>query len=214
MTNKMRLLTIGLMVFCSSLMTAWAQDNADTQIAATQPETTQPDVTLPDATQTPPAPQQPAAHPVATTYSDAYEVRLKVHKYASYATLPLFATELALGESLYSNPDGGAKKGIHGAVGAGIIGLFGVNGVTGIWNLWESRHDENGRKLRIVHSVLMLAASGGFVATWATAPSSDDTNTHQGLARFDNNRVLHRNLAISSIGVGTAGYLIMLFKRK
>src|SRR5262245_25546612 len=141
MTNKMQLLTIGLMVFCSSLMTAWAQDEADTQIAATQP----------DVTQTPPvpAPQQPAAHPVATTYSDAYEVRLKIHKYASYATLPLFATELALGESLYSNPDGGAKKGIHGAVGAGIIGVFGVNAVTGIWNLWESRHDEHGRKLRI-----------------------------------------------------------------
>ena len=209
MTNKIRLFTIGSMVFCSSLMTAWAQDDADTQIASTQPEATQP-----DGTQTAPAPQQPAAHPVATTYSDAYELRLKIHKYASYATLPLFATELALGESLYSNPDGGAKKGIHGAVGAGIIGLFGVNGVTGIWNLWESRHDENGRKLRIAHSVLMLAATGGFVATWATAPSTDDTGTHQGLARFDNNRVLHRNLAISSIGVGTAGYLIMLFKRK
>src|SRR5262250_838694 len=105
MTNKIRLFTIGSMVFCSSLMTAWAQDDADTQIASTQPEATQP-----DGTQTAPAPQQPAAHPVATTYSDAYELRLKIHKYASYATLPLFATELALGESLYSNPDGGAKK--------------------------------------------------------------------------------------------------------
>ena len=208
----MRLHRIGLLVFCSSLMigmtglTAWAQDDADTQIAETQVA----------AAQTPPAPvpQQPAVHPVATTYSDAYEVRLKIHKYASYATLPLFATELALGESIYSNPDSGAKKGIHGAVGAGIIGLFGVNGVTGVWNLWESRHDENGRKLRIVHSVLMLAASGGFVATWATAPSTHNVNTPQGLAAFDNNRVLHRNLAISSIGVGSAGYLIMLFKGK
>jgi len=211
MTNKTRLLTIGLMVFCTSLMTAWAQEDTGTQIAATEP-----DVTEPDVTQTPPvpAPQQPAAHPAATTYSDAYEVRLKIHKYASYATLPLFATELALGESIYSNPDSGAKKGIHGAVGAGIIGLFGVNGVTGIWNLWESRHDENGRKWRIAHSVLMLAATGGLVATWATAPSTHNTDTPQGLARFNNDRVLHRNLAISSIGVGTAGYLIMLFKGK
>ena len=54
----------------------------------------------------------------------------------------------------------------------------------------------------------------GFVAAWATAPSTHNTNTPQGLARFDNDRVLHRNLAISSIGVGTAGYLIMLFKGK
>lgn len=208
----MRLLPIGLLVFCGSLMTAWAQDDADIQIAAAD----EPEATQTAAVQTPPAsvPQQPAVHPVATTYSDAYEVRLKIHKYASYATLPLFATELALGESIYSNPDSGAKKGIHGAVGAGIIGLFGVNAVTGVWNLWESRHDENGRKLRIVHSVLMLAASGGFVATWATAPSTHNVNTPQGLAAFDNNRGLHRDLAISSIGVGTAGYVIMLFKGK
>src|SRR5215471_7438402 len=104
MTNKIRLHTIGLMVFCSSLMTAWAQDDADTQIASTQPEANQPDGTQ---TAPAPAPQQPAAHPVATTYSDAYELRLKIHKYASYATLPLFATELALGDSIYSNPDSG-----------------------------------------------------------------------------------------------------------
>jgi hypothetical protein len=79
MTNKMRPLTIGLMVFCSSLMTAWAQDDAGTQIAATQPEAPEPDVTRPDVTQSPPvpAPQRPATHAVATTYSDAYEVRFE-----------------------------------------------------------------------------------------------------------------------------------------
>src|SRR5215472_12521674 len=126
MAKTMRLLTISLAVFCMST-TLWAQTDADTD----------------SQTQTSPDP-------------DAYEVRLKIHKYASYATLPLFATELALGQSLYNNPDTGAKKGIHGAVGAGIIGLFGVNAVTGIWNLWESRHDENGRTWRVAHSVLML----------------------------------------------------------
>jgi hypothetical protein len=217
----MRLFTIFLVTACCSVQ-VFAQDRTDLgdvpiQSAITSDTTDQ--AGSDGAAQTPQnAGQQPGppapTHPTATTYSDAYELRLKIHKYASYATLPLFATELALGESIYSNPDSGAKKGIHGAVGAGIIGLFGVNGVTGIWNLWESRHDENGRKLRIVHSVLMLAASGGFVATWATAPSTHNVNTPQGLATFDNNRVLHRNLAISSIGVGTAGYLIMLFKGK
>src|SRR5215475_9879481 len=137
MTNKTRLLTIGLMVFCTSLMTAWAQEDTGTQIAATEP-----DVTEPDVTQTPPvpAPQQPPAHPAATTYSNAYEVRLKIHKYASIATLPLFATELALGQSLYNNPETGAKKTAHAIVGTGIIGVFGLNTATGVWNLWEGRH--------------------------------------------------------------------------
>src|SRR5581483_6770288 len=113
---------------------------------------------------------QPSAHPVATTYSNVYDVRLKIHKYASWATVPLFATELALGQSLYNNPETGAKRTAHGIVGTGIIGLFGVNSVTGVWNLWEGRHDTDGRKMRILHSVLMLAADGGFVATAATGP--------------------------------------------
>src|SRR6478672_5678322 len=73
----------------------------------------------------------PQAHPTAITYSEAYQTRLKIHKYASYATLPLFATELALGQSLYNNPDtrGGATKTLHGVVGTEIVGLFGVNSV-------------------------------------------------------------------------------------
>ena len=38
--------------------------------------------------------------PVAIEYSDAHETRAKIHKYASWATVPLMATEFALGESL------------------------------------------------------------------------------------------------------------------
>jgi hypothetical protein len=195
MTKTMRLLTIGLAVFCIS-STVWAQSDADTLDADPQPS--------PD-----PAQQQPATHPVATTYSNGYEVRLKIHKYASYATLPLFATEFALGQSLYDNPDTGARKGAHAALGTGLVALFGVNSVTGLWNLWESRHDENGRKLRILHSVLMLAATGGFVAASATGP-----NSRESPATFNSEKATHRDIAVASIGVGTAGYLIMLFKGK
>jgi hypothetical protein len=178
------------------------------------PETNQPDASQnPDATasQNPGSAgqTQPASHPVATTYSSGYELRLKIHKYASIATLPLFATELALGQSLYNTPETGSKKTAHGIVGAGIVGLFGVNAVTGVWNLWESRDDPNGRKLRIAHSVLMLAASGGFVATTATAPS-----IHRDSTVLTGNKALHRDLAIASISVGTVGYVLMLFKGK
>jgi len=44
--------------------------------------------------------QQPSnqpVHAVAIQPSDAYLTRAKIHKYASFATLPLFAAELALG---------------------------------------------------------------------------------------------------------------------
>ena len=52
---------------------------------------------------TSPLPAQPPVHPAAIQFSDAYETRAKIHKYASYATLPLFAGEIALGQSLFNS---------------------------------------------------------------------------------------------------------------
>src|SRR5436190_2786470 len=122
-------------------------------------------------------PDNQPLHPVAIEHSDAYQTRAKIHKYASFATLPLFATELWLGQSVFNSPPGGAgsKKGAHIAVGSGIIGLFAVNTVTGAWNMFggEGRQEKEGRTLRLVHGLLMMAADGGFLATWATAPHGD-----------------------------------------
>jgi hypothetical protein len=148
-------------------------------------------------------------HAAAVEHSHAFQLRSKIHKYASFATLPLFATEVALGQSLYSGTGGtGGKKGAHAAVGTAISALFGVDTVTGVWNMFgkEGRMDTQGRTLRLVHGLLMLAADVGFVATQAAAPNSE-----HGGASFANDRATHRNLAIASISTGTAGYLVMLF---
>jgi len=147
-------------------------------------------------------------HPAAIEHSDAYQTRAKIHKYASFATLPLFATEIALGESLYSTPtSAGWNRAAHGLVGAGIVGLFGVNTVTGAWNLFgEGWSDTDGRTRRLVHGLLMMAADVGFLATTASAPNGGK----RGALTFATSRVTHRNLAFASIGVGTAGYLLML----
>jgi hypothetical protein len=145
-------------------------------------------------------------HAAAVEHSDAYLTRAKIHKYASFAILPLFAAELALGQSLDGSNDG--KKSAHAVVGAGIVGLFGVNTITGAWNLFgEGRQDTQGRTLRLVHGLLMMAADVGFLATTASAPS---TGARSALT-FETSRVTHRNIAIASVGVGTAGYLMMLF---
>ena len=148
-------------------------------------------------------------HAAAIEHSDAYQTRAKIHKYASFATLPLFGIELALGQSLYNNPETGAKKGVHAAVGAGIVGLFGVNTVTGAWNLFgEGWKDTDGRTLRVIHGLLMMAADVGFLATEASGPNSG--STRQALT-FETSKVTHRNIAIASMSVATAGYLMMLF---
>jgi hypothetical protein len=138
---------------------------------------------------------------VAFEYSDAYRLRAKIHKVASFATLPLFAAEGVVGQSLYSDPSSG-KKDAHLAVAAGLGALFAVNTVTGVWNLIEARKDANKRGRRLAHGLLMLAADGGFLATAALGPEGDDD---------DGSRGAHRAMAFTSIGMATAGYLIMLF---
>lgn len=142
-------------------------------------------------------------HAAAVTHSDAYLMRAKIHRMASWATLPLFASQLALGAAIYDG-DSGWKKGAHGVVGAGIVGLFGLNTATGVWNLFGESWNDSGRGMRLVHGLLMMAADAGFVATSMSTPSE-----HRGL-NFVTDRDTHRNLAITSIGLGTAGYLLML----
>jgi hypothetical protein len=162
-------------------------------------------------TQVTPAQEQGTAPPAAVIeYSDAYRLRARVHKIASFATLPLFATEGVVGQRLYNArinlEDTSTLKNTHLALAAGIGGLFGVNSVTGLWNLIESRHDPNHRTIKWVHGLLMLGADGGFLATAASGPGrerffSTDTDGPS----------THRAIAFTSISAATAGYLIMLF---
>ncbi len=125
-------------------------------------------------------------------------------KLASLATLPLFVTEGFLGESLYNNPTSG-KKTAHLVVAAAIGGLFAVNTVTGVWNLVEARKDPHDRTRRLAHGIFMLAADVGFLATAATGPGHEEEGSMEG------SRSTHRAIAFTSIGLATAGYLIMLF---
>lgn len=136
-------------------------------------------------------------------YSDAYETRLTIHRWASYATLPLFAFQYVAGRQLYDESGDApswAKKG-HGIAATGIAVLFTVNTVTGVWNLLEARKDPAGRKWRTTHGILMLVADAGFTATGVLAERAE---------RSPENRRRHRNIAISSMAVATVSYLMML----
>ncbi|HMB79367.1 MAG TPA: hypothetical protein VKI43_04850 [Vicinamibacterales bacterium] len=154
--------------------------------------------------------QSPTPRPVAIEYSDAYYTRAKIHKYASFATLPLFATELALGQSIYNDPNARTSpaRNAHILVGTGITALFAVNTVTGVWNMWESRTDPSHHKLKLIHGILMLGADAGFVATFASGPGGKVTTN------FDAQQQTHRSIALTSIGIASAGYLMMLFGNK
>jgi hypothetical protein len=136
-------------------------------------------------------------------YSDWYERRLTIHKWASYTTLPLFVFQYVAGKQLYdksTDAPSWAKNG-HGVAATGVAALFTVNTVTGVWNLWDARKDPEGRKSRTAHALLMLASDAGFAATGILAEKAE---------RSADNRRFHRNIAISSMAVATVGYLMML----
>lgn len=144
--------------------------------------------------------------PKAFEYSHAYEVRRKIHVIGSYAMVPLFVTQLVLGQRLYDFKGGDSSRTAHIIVGSSIGALFAMNTVTGVWNLWEARKDPNHRTRRRLHGLLMLGADAGFLATGLLAPDRDDPNY---LDQFST----HRAVAITSIAAATTGYLVMLLSR-
>lgn len=143
--------------------------------------------------------------PRAVEYSNAYGTRLAIHRYASYAELPLFATEYVLGEKILNGQRTGrfassGTRSAHGAVAGALGVLFAVNTVTGVWNMVEARHDPAGRTRRNLHGLSMLLADAGFLYTASLA--GDARESRDGANR-------HRNAALASIGVATASTLMM-----
>ena len=113
----------------------------------------------------------------AYEYSDAYRVRLKIHKIASFATIPLFVTEMILGQKLYNFSGSDGVRSAHQAIATSLAVLFGANPVTGVWNLVEGRHDPNRKTKVLVHGIMMLGADAGFTAAGLMAPSRHDLET-------------------------------------
>lgn len=141
---------------------------------------------------------------IAVDYSEWYGRRLAVHRTASYAMVPLFVAQYAAGRRLYGNSpveaDDWARK-AHEPLAYGVAALFTVNTVTGVWNLWEGRREPEGRRRRTTHAVLMLAADAGFTATGVLGSRA---------AAGEGSRTIHRNMALGSMTVALAGYLVML----
>ena len=147
--------------------------------------------------------------PRAIEYSDLYGVRLQIHRVASYATLPLFVGEFALGQSLYNHPPGSSGTlTAHQITALGLAGLFGINTVTGAWNLWDSRHDPADRTRRYIHAALMFISDAGFVASGASAPG------RRRVLRDPSAATTHRTIALTSMGVALVGYGRMLLWKK
>jgi hypothetical protein len=150
----------------------------------------------------------PRRRPRAVEVSDAYALRLRIHRYASYAMIPLFAAQAIAGNQMYQtgSSDPAWAKSVHGIGAAGLGALFTVNTVTGVWNLWESRGVSEGRTVKLVHSALMLASDAGFTyAGIKLGPEASNSFSK---------RQEHRRVAYISMGGALAGYATMLFANR
>lgn len=146
--------------------------------------------------------------PKAIEVSDAYEMRLRIHRYAAYTMIPLFVVQSVAGNQLYvadqsGSPRPGWAKATHSAGAAGLGALFTINTVTGLWNLWDSRDNDVGRTKRVLHSVLLLASDAGFA--WSGIKLAQDAKNSSSA------RDQHRRVAYISMGAALAGYGVMLF---
>jgi len=144
----------------------------------------------------------------AVQMSDAAVLRLRIHRYASYTTIPLFVVQAVAGNQLYQADKGGAErpgwaKSTHSVGAAGLGALFTVNTITGVWALWDQRANQDGRTRRWVHSLLMLGADAGFA--WTGIKLADDAKNSQ------DSRDQHRKVAYISMGAALTSYGIMFF---
>jgi len=155
--------------------------------------------------------------PRAVEVSEGYATRLKLHRWGSYAILPLFAGQYVLGSRLFDQKsdiyagrrltpvDADLRR--NHAIVAGTVGaVFVANTVTGVWNWAESRGVPEGRTRRLLHGLTMLGAEAGFVATGVLGTRAKDGN-------MDDAR-LHRNVALGSVAVSAASAIGMwIFNR-
>jgi hypothetical protein len=146
----------------------------------------------------------PRRRPRAVEVSEGYALRLRIHRYASYATIPLFAAQSIAGNQMYQSGgrDPAWAKSLHTVGAGGLAALFTVNTVTGVWNAWESRGVSEGRTVRLLHGALMLASDAGFA--YAGAKLGPEA-TRSGEKRRE-----HRRMAMISMGTALAGYATML----
>jgi len=139
--------------------------------------------------------------------SDWYERRLRIHRYLSYTTIPLYAFQAIAGNQLFQKSSGApewAKTG-HRVGATALAAVFTVNTVTGLWNLWDNRSVQQGRTRRWIHTVLMLASDAGFTYTGIKLSNEAENSLEK--------RKQHRNLAYASMGVAIVGSGMMLIWR-
>jgi hypothetical protein len=147
--------------------------------------------------------------PRAVEVSEWYGRRLTIHRYMSYAMVPVFTMQYIAGTKLYDAQLAGHGPApdwalpVHKVGASTIATIFTVNTVTGVWNLWDSRHTPEHRWLRLSHAAVMLGADAAFAYTGIKLSRQAENDPDK--------RAEHRRVALVAIGASTASGLVMKF---
>lgn len=142
----------------------------------------------------------------AIEYGGGYHTRLMIHRYLSFAMVPLFIGSYVTGDQLLKKGRENAPRWartLHGPFAAATGIVFGANTITGAWNLWVSRKDPVGRTKRIIHSLMFIAADAGFAYSGISLANDAKESARK--------RIEHRNVALVSMGVSVTSWALMLF---
>jgi hypothetical protein len=139
-------------------------------------------------------------------YSDGYATRLTIHRWSSYAMLPLFVAQIVIGEELLRNgPEaGGWARHSHKPIALALGALFAASTVTGALNVMEARRDPAAGARPTLHTALMMLADAGMVWTGISAGGAGKPG------RGGQVRTTHRKTALISMGITSAGFLMMI----
>lgn len=140
-------------------------------------------------------------------YSSFYNTRLTVHRYLSFAMLPLFAGSFVTGDQIIRKGDAAPEwaRDWHAPFATATAVVFTLNTITGLWNLWDSRKDPAGRTRRVVHGLLFMVANAGFTYAGTTLAEQAEEDPSK--------RNRHRTVALSSMGVSVASWGLMLLTK-
>lgn len=147
---------------------------------------------------------RPRKRKAAVEYSDFYGVRLTLHRWLSFAMIPLFVGSYISGDQIlkYSSAAPDWAKKTHRPLATATAVVFTTNTVTGLWNLWEGRKDEAGRTKRWIHSLLFIAADAGFTYAGTKLGKLGENDQEK--------RRQHRLVALSSMGISFVSWSMML----
>jgi hypothetical protein len=142
----------------------------------------------------------------AFEYRDGYLTRLGIHRALSWAMIPLFIGSGYTGFQLKNKGTDAPQwtRDIHGPLAGATAALFGMNTLTGTWNLIEGWKNPEGRKKRLIHSALFLAAGAGFTYVIAAGDNIYESG---------NANHWHRDVALTSMSLSVVSWTMMaLFK--